>query len=126
MGIKLSICEDQFTIHRLSPNTNIPGLIYESSFYSITMTGEELSVVCPSSISLDSERAEAGWACIKVIGPLDFTLTGILANISVVLAKEEISIFALSTFDTDYTLVKTDKVKAARAALQNAGYIFMD
>ena len=87
-------------------------------------TNEEMSVVCSSSVSLNSERPESGWSCIKVLGPLDFSLTGILAEISIVLAKDEISIFALSTFDTDYILVKSEKLHAGKQALQRAGYAF--
>jgi hypothetical protein len=124
MRLNLSIYEGQFTIHRLSPNTKIPDTIYESSFYSISKTTDELSIVCSSAIHLDSERAETGWSCIKIIGPLDFALTGILADILAILATEKISIFTLSTFDTDYILIKADKVKAAKTALQKAEYIF--
>jgi hypothetical protein len=73
---------------------------------------------------LDQERIETGWSCIQILGPLDFSLTGILADISSVLAKAEISIFAISTFDTDYILVKSEKLQAAKKALQQAEYRF--
>jgi len=78
--------------------------------YSISKSEEELSIVCSSSIQLNSEKCELGWFCIKIIGSLDFSLTGILAEISAVLAEAEISIFAISTFDTDYILVKSEKL----------------
>jgi len=71
-----------------------------------------------------SNISETGWSCIKVLGPLDFSLTGILADISAVLAKASVSIFAISTFDTDYVLVKSEKLPVARNALQKAGYTF--
>ena len=73
---------------------------------------------------MDSERSETEWSCIKFIGPLDFSLTGIIAEISAVLAKAEISIFAISTFDTDYILVKSVELEAAKKVLQQAGYTF--
>jgi hypothetical protein len=124
MKLKLSILEDLFTFHRFPPDHKIPKKIYESQFYSISKTEDELSIVCSSSILLDSESSETGWSCIKVLGPLDFSLTGILADISAVLAKAEVSIFAISTFDTDYILVKSEKLPVANEALQKAGYTF--
>ena len=124
MKLNLSVLEDSFTIHRLPQNNEIPKQVFEGQFYSVSKTDEELSIVCSSSVLLDSESSEAGWSCIKVLGPLDFSLTGILANISAVLAKTEISIFAISTFDTDYILVKSEKLQTAKTALQKAEYTF--
>jgi hypothetical protein len=95
-------------------------------FFSVTRTDEELSIVCSSATALDSGKAEGGWSCIKVLGPLDFSLTGILAGISAVLAGTGISLFALSTFDTDYVLVRSERLTAARTELQRAGYFFED
>ena len=124
MKLKLSVLEDLFTIHRFPPANEIPGEVYEGQFYSISRTDEELSIVCSSSVVLGSKRSETGWACIKVLGPLDFSLTGILAEVSEVLAKAEISIFAISTFDTDYILLKSEKLQTAISALKKAEYIF--
>ena len=124
MKLNLGILEGLFTIHRFSPKSEIPDQVYQGQFFSISKTDQELSVVCPSVVSLNSEKSEEGWACIKVHGPLDFSLTGILADISAVLAKTKISIFAISTFDTDYILVKSEKLQAAQKALQRAEYTF--
>jgi hypothetical protein len=124
MKLNLSILEGLFTIHRFPPNNEIPKQVYKGQFYSISKTNEEISVVCSSSIILNSEKSETGWSCIKVIGPLDFSLTGILSDISAVLAKAKISIFAISTFDTDYLLVKSEKLQAAKKALKQSEYAF--
>ena len=124
MKLNLKLLDGSFSIHRLFPKNEIPIQIYQGQFFSITKTDEEISVVCSSSVHLDSESSETDWSCIKVLGPLDFSLTGILADISAVLAKAEISIFAISTFDTDYILVKSEKLPESKKALQNAGYIF--
>ena len=126
MKLNLNILDDSFSIHRLSPNDELPNEIYQNQFYSITRTDAEMSVVCSSSLHLESERSETGCACIQVLGPLDFSLTGILADISAVLAKAEISIFAISTFDTDYILIKSEKLQTAKEALQQAQYTFKD
>ena len=122
--LKLAILKDEFTIHQFPLNYEIPKNVYESYFYSITKTDEEVSLVCNSSILLNSQKSEPGWSCIKVIGPLDFSLTGILAEISTVLAKAGISIFSISTFETDYIFVKKEKLQLAKETLIKAGYIF--
>ena len=98
--------------------------LFEGLFYNITRSEDEVSVICSSAVELDSLSADPGWSCIKVIGPLDLTLTGVLADILNVLAKVEISIIAISTFDTDYIFVKSTKIHAAIDALLQAEYRF--
>ncbi len=120
--LTLSLLDQTFTIHRLEPNTKIPESALRSSFFVITHTDEELSLVLPDSVKIESDSSDPGWACFKVQGPLDFGLVGILAGITSVLAEAKIAIFALSTFDTDYILVKREQVRAAQDALASAGY----
>lgn len=123
--IKLKLLDENFSIHRFNKLNEAPPKIFQSNFFNITKTDEEVSIVCPSSLKLDSEQCNKDWGCIKVIGPLDFNLTGVLAKLSRVLAKAQISIFALSTYDTDYILIKSAIVKKAIAALKSAGYKFI-
>lgn len=96
----------------------------DGSFWSATRTGDELSVVCREEVSLDSRAVSTGWACLRVVGPLDFGLTGVLAGIAAPLAEADISIFTISTFDTDYILVRDRDLETARAALVAAGHGF--
>ena len=96
--------------------------MFDAPIYFIGKTFDEVSIVLPSSINIDSEDVEADWQALEVVGPLDFNLTGILSSISTVLANEKISIFAISTFDTDYILVKTSKVNDAVSALRKNHY----
>jgi len=125
-ALTLEVLGERFSIHRFSETNNIPSEVFRSDFFSICKTYEELSIVCPSSLELNSENSNNDWICIKVIGPLDFNLTGNLAKLSGVLAKAQISIFALSTYDTDYILIKSRKVKEAIEALESAGYKFSE
>jgi len=120
----LSVLFETFTIHKLSPDALIPEEILKSNYYSISKTKNELSLICSDVIEVQSLQSSKGWKCIKVTGPLDFNLTGILAGISDILSKENISIFAISTFDTDYILVRTQDLTSARTALRLAGYKF--
>jgi hypothetical protein len=124
MKSNLIILDDSFTIHRLPSNSEIPNQVYQSRFYSISRSDEEMSIVCSSSVDLDSDRSETGWSCIKFIGPLDFSLAGVIADVSAVLARAKIGIFAISTFDTDYILVKSVELEAAKKVLKQAEYTF--
>ena len=123
-NLKLAVLDGEYTVHRFSPESAIPLDALKGGFMSITRTDDELSILCDSKIPVDSVKSEDGWACIKVLGPLDFGLTGILARVSGVLAKAEISIFAISTYDTDYILVKNNTLSASQKYLEKAGYIF--
>ena len=86
MKLTLKCLNDCFTIHRLPVNSDIPPQVFNASIYFIAKTFDEVSIVLPQSIVLDSDKAEPNWQALQVIGPLDFALTGILANIATVLA----------------------------------------
>ena len=122
MNPLLRVLENEFTIYQFQPHVTVPPPALECSYCWVGKTDEELSIVCESSIKLAGEKRNTGWSCIKVLGPIDFSETGILAGISKVLSKARLSIFALSTFDTDYILVKSAQLKRATAALVEAGY----
>ena len=120
----LSVLKETFSIHRLAPDASLPEAVSECEFYSLSKTPDELSLVCPEQFAVKSEKSNLDWKCLKVAGPLDFELTGILAGITEVLAKEKLSVFAISTFDTDYILIKKQGLTAAISALERAGYQF--
>ncbi|RHW77298.1 ACT domain-containing protein [Colwellia sp. RSH04] len=120
--LTLRLINEAFAIHSLAKNSDIPAQVFKSDIYFIAKTFDEISIVLPQNIQLNSDDVERDWQALEVVGPLDFTLTGILSNISTVLANEKISIFAMSTFDTDYILVKEAKIKAAIEALRANQY----
>ena len=120
----LSVLSETFTIHKLSPDESIPEEILNCNYYSVSKTENELSLVCSEVIEVQSLQSSKGWKYIKVAGPLDFNLTGILAGISDILAQTNISIFAISTFDTDYILVRKHDLSSATSQLRQAGYKF--
>ena len=91
-------------------------------FTFFARTDEELSLVCPQAAAPAAARREDGWRCFRVKGPLDFSLVGILARIAGCLAEAGVPIFAVSTFDTDYVLLKEEHRLKAAAALQAAGF----
>jgi len=121
--LNLSVQKAHLAICRLSPEAQIPDWASnKADFTSITRTNEELSIICPESYTPPTAKQESGYRLIKVAGPLDFSLTGILASLASPLAKAGISIIAISTFDTDYLIVKEDKLEEAIKALRLAGH----
>jgi hypothetical protein len=124
--MRLDVLSGEFAIVRLDPNVNIPAWAQPeqpTEFLSITRTRDELSIVCESSQVPVELAAERGWRCLKVAGPLDFSLVGVLASLAEPLARAGIPIFSISTFDTDYLLVNAAKLEAAIAALESMGHI---
>jgi hypothetical protein len=124
--LTLSVLPERLGICRLSPDDDLPAWITESSFLSITRTSEELSIVCVEQVIPEGTTSEKGWRCLKVHGPLDFSLTGILSSLLYPLAKANISVFALSTYDTDYLLVKETDLERAKAILVEEGHKVFD
>ncbi len=104
--LTLSILPHALGICRLIPKEPIPSWALESPFFSLSKTSEELSIVCLEERIPQEIKTEKSWRAIKVEGPLDFSLTGIMASLTKPLAEEGISLFAISTYDTDYLLVK--------------------
>ncbi|MBQ4812857.1 amino acid-binding protein [Pseudoalteromonas luteoviolacea] len=121
----LQILQQDFTIHSLDSDAGIPACVLNSDIFFIAKTAEELSIVCPSHVSVQSFAAEPYWRAIEIIGPLGFSLTGIMSNISGVLAAANVSIFSISTYDTDYILVKEQQLTNAIQALKKDGYLFV-
>lgn len=120
--LTLSLLKDKFGVCRLNSNECIPSWGTRSEFFSITKTLDELSIVCSEEYIPKDIKCEREWKALKIEGPLDFSLIGILSKISRLLAKEGISIFAISTYDTDYILVKENHIENAVSVLSNNKY----
>jgi hypothetical protein len=95
-----------FAVCRLVPDAPLPAWAAGGAFVPITCTDEELSVVCRQEAIPEGVRCERGWRCLRVAGTLDVSLVGVLASLLDPLADAGVSVFVLSTFDTDYLLVK--------------------
>jgi len=117
----LDLLPDRLAVHRLPAGEPVPAWA-TGAFTSITRTASELSVVCAEGLAPAGITCQPGWRIFQVEGPLDFSLTGILASIAGPLADAGVSIFALSTFDTDYVMVREANLAKAVDALRAAGH----
>jgi uncharacterized protein len=125
MALSLRVLPEPLAVCRLDPGAALPQWVLGGALWSVTHTPDELSVVCEAQRVPPGVQMETGWRALQVAGPLDFSLTGILAGISGVLAEARISLFAVSTYDTDYVLVKEDHLPRAMEALSGAGYTIL-
>jgi uncharacterized protein len=122
--VPLVVFADTVAVCRLDPAQPLPSWaqVREGEFFSITCTRNELSIILPQGYAPKAAKCERDWRILGVKGPVDFTLVGILAGLSGTLADAGISIFSVSTHDTDYILVKCGDLDRAVAALRQAGY----
>jgi|SRR5882724_6557213 len=119
MKLLLELLEPRFAVCRLDARATVPAELLQGSqeFLSITRTAEELSIVCPEALVPVGAKVQPGWRAFKVMGPLDFSLTGIIATLTAPLAEAKISVFAVATYDTDYILVQEQDLEGAKRAL---------
>lgn len=122
MSLKLRLLPGTFAVCRLEPDAAIPAWALAGILTSISRTPDELSIVCPEAQVPEGILAEKGWRCFKIQGPLPFAMTGVLASLVNPLAEAGISLFAFSTYDTDYVLVKDAALERALTALLQAGH----
>ncbi|MGH9741917.1 MAG: ACT domain-containing protein [Candidatus Acidiferrum sp.] len=121
---QLSLLPESFAIVGLPARTELPPWATQGRFFSVTRTSDELSVVVEESLVPAGVQSQAGWRIIKVHGPFVLSEIGVLASLAGPLAAARISVFVLSTFDTDYLLVAGDSLAAAVSTLERAGHTF--
>ena len=123
MSLTLHLLADTLAVCRLEPQARVPVWAGQGAFSAVTRTPDELSLICPQASVPPGVLCEPDWRALKVAGPLGFSMVGVLAGIAGALARASISLFAVSTFDTDYILVKNADLSGAIAALERDGYI---
>jgi hypothetical protein len=112
----------RFAVCKLPPGSAVPAWATAGDVFTVTRTGDELSVVCRQEVVPAGTQAEVEWRCLRVAGAMPFTLVGVLASLTTPIAKAGVGVFAVSTFDTDYLLVKAERFPKAVAALRGAGH----
>lgn len=121
--IPLILLPAKLAVSRLSPVAQLPGWAASGDLLAYVYTHEELSVVCEERFVPPEITSERGWRALKVQGPLDFSLVGVLASIAAPLAEANVSIFAISTYNTDYILFPEKMLSPALQALTQAGFL---
>jgi len=100
----------------------LPNWLFSSSFYTVSQTADELSVVCEEDLVQEEIRKSVGWKLLKINAELDLSLTGITAQFSTALAKAGVNLSVIATYNTDYILVEDAKLTIAVQALRGAGF----
>jgi uncharacterized protein len=121
--LDLSVLEERFAVCRLDRGAEIPTWAATSPFYSVTRTPEELSIVCPERHVPSETKCERGWRALKLEGPFDLALTGILVSVAEPLAEAGVGVFAIATYDTDYVLVRESQLERAGSVLSERGHV---
>ena len=120
--MKLYVLDELYAIVRLEPDADLPPWLRGGHFWSATRTDSELSIVCREEDVPRDASAERGWCALELAGPVDFSLTGVVAALVTPLAEAEIPIFILSTFETDYFLIRERDLQRTVEALTDAGH----
>jgi uncharacterized protein len=124
MSQEFSLLPEQYALLRYPPEAAVPEwALQPDGFASVSRTADELSIVCLAALVPAGARCDGGWCCLKVHGPFAFDQVGILSSFAVPLAQAGVGIFAISTFDTDYILVKERQRDLAIQALVSAGHV---
>ena len=118
----LRVLPDRLAVCRLDASAPWPAAPSGRGFFSATRVGDELSLVCAEDAAPRNSRVESDWRALEVSGPLDFGMVGVMASLTAPLAEVEVSVFVLSTYDTDYLLVHAAALERAIAALRQAGH----
>jgi uncharacterized protein len=120
--VKLLTLDELYAIVRLDPDADLPDWVRGGHFWSATRSDSELSIVCREEDVPAEASAERGWCAFEVAGPLDFSLTGVVSSLVGPLAEADVPIFVLSTFETDYLLVRERDLQRSVEALARAGH----
>ncbi|MDX1582732.1 MAG: ACT domain-containing protein [Thermoanaerobaculia bacterium] len=121
-AFRLHLLPGSFTIVHLDRSSSIPDWASEGELFSATRTADELSIVCDSALVPEGTARSDGWSALKVEGPLDFDEIGVIASLGEILAAAEISLFVISTWNTDYLMVRRDALERAIEHLEASGH----
>lgn len=117
----MKVLPGEYSLCRLSSNESIPSWVFASAFYTVSKSADELSIIAESKFVPGDIKAETGWRILKIEQTLDLALTGITAKFSTALAEVGVNLCVIATYDTDYVMLKQEKLAIAIPALQKTG-----
>jgi hypothetical protein len=121
--LSIKILPGEYSLCRLSSDESIPSWVFSSAFYTVSKSADELSIIAESIFVPANIKSETGWRMLKIEQTLDLALTGITAKFSTALAEVGVNLCVIATYDTDYIMLKQEKLDTAITALQQAGFI---
>ena len=125
--LQLKILPHQYSIHRLLPNYRFPEVFYrKNSFFSFTSTDDENSLICESSLDIKDSVSDDRWTCIKLVGQLNVEETGIWSRITSACSNCDCAVLTVTTFNTDYFLVKTMQLEKLKSFFLENDFVFVD
>ena len=125
--LELKILPHQYSIHKLLPKHELPDLLYrKNSFFSFTSTDDETSLICESSFHIKDSVKDDSWSCIKLVGQLNVEETGIWSRITSACTNCDCAVLTVTTFNTDYFLVKTMQLEKLKSFLLENNFVFVD
>ena len=125
--LELKILPHQYSIHRLLPNYRLPEVFYrKNSFFSFTSTDDENSLICESSLDIKDSVSDDRWTCIKLVGQLNVEETGIWSQITSACSNCDCAVLTVTTFNTDYFLVKTMQLEKLKSFFLENDFVFVD
>ena len=123
--MRLHVLEEPLAVVRLQPETPVPQWVFQSRFFSVTKTDDELSIFCEERVVPSEVEGTGGWRAFRVAGQIAFELSGVISGLTLPLAAKQISLFSISTHDTDYLVVREDRLEDAIDVLQRTGHQFV-
>jgi len=124
-SLKFKVLPQTLAVCQLPRDAEIPNWAIEGEFFSITRTGDEVSIVCEEGRVPSEVKVERNFVALKLEGPFPFSMTGVLASFIEPLARHKVPVFAVATFDTDYVLINREDLDAAVEVLKGAGHQFL-
>jgi len=123
--LKLTILANDYTIHQFSEKSIISKNMYNSHFLSISFTEKETTVICESNIEINSKKKDDEWTCIKLVGEFNLEIKGVWAKITSIVADAGSPVLAITTYDTDYFLVKPKYLIDVQSLFEKRNFRFV-
>lgn len=122
--LTIEILDDDFSICKVADYSQVS---FDIPFMFAACTDEERSLVCPTALTpANVTECENGWKVFRIVGTLDFSMIGIIAGITSLLAERKIGVFVVSTFNTDYVMIRKETVETALTVLSENGYVILE
>ena len=123
--LSLKILETEYSIYQFSEKHQVPDTIFDSEFLSISYAVDEITVICQSNLEINSKVGDGNWTCIQLVGEFDLEIKGVWAKITSIVAEAGSPVLAITTYNTDYFLVKTASLNGVKELFKKNNFKFI-